>query len=327
MVKVSERRGGDEKNPYNAIIVPVSKLLGTQRHDFEKTQPTMPGHWRKRLEEGKFRRIEHDGSRHIQFKSKEGGIVAYLVPRECLGDTSYLERLTTSIQNLPVISEAQNEKNGGAKRGLASSRLYCTWAPYRPGAGESQNFKKDGDLAEEFVKEAEPLWAHASEILRNVFPTIHNLFTTMDSAGEVKAMAGAWMGMAVNVGTVDDPVQTTPHRDVQGARQGISCLCPLGDYGGGDLVLWEQQTTVMLRPGDLFFFPDHLITHSNLEVMGIRHSLVASTQENMVDWKKRNTKRKFVIEGEAELRERSKVHRKKKRNKGEKDRRSKDEKY
>ena len=96
MVKVGERRGGDEKNPYNAIIIPVSKLLGTQRHNFERTQTTVPDEWRKQLEAGKFRRIEHQGNRHMMFQSGES-----LYPE----NSAYLDTLTTSIQNLPVISE------------------------------------------------------------------------------------------------------------------------------------------------------------------------------------------------------------------------------
>ena len=82
----------------------------------------------------------------------------------------------------------------------------------------SKSFKKDSDLTEGFVKEAESLWEQASVILRNVFPRIHKLFTTMDSVGEVKGMVGAWMGMAVNIGTLHHPVQTIPHRDIQDAR-------------------------------------------------------------------------------------------------------------
>ena len=71
--------------------------------------------------------------------------------------------------------------------------------PYRLDVVRSKSFKKDSDLTEGFVKEAESLWEQASVILRNVFPRIHKLFTTMDSVGEVKGMVGAWMGMAVNM--------------------------------------------------------------------------------------------------------------------------------
>jgi hypothetical protein len=57
---------------------------------------------------------------------------------------------------------------------------------------------------------------------------------------------------------------------------GISYLYPLGDYEGGDMILWEYQIIMILYPGDLFFFRDHEIIHSNIEVIGIRYSVIVS---------------------------------------------------
>ncbi len=72
------------------------------------------------------------------------------------------------------------------------------------------------------------------------------------------------------------------------AKYGISCLCPLGDFQGGEVVLWELKTKVVLRPGDLLFLRDNLITHSNCPVKeGVRHSIVAFTRQDMCDWKRR----------------------------------------
>lgn len=92
------------------------------------------------------------------------------------------------------------------------------------------------------------------------------------------------MGMAINRGSKTS-VCCKEHRDVMSAFYGLSCLCPLGNYIGGNLILWELQTEVELESGDLFFFPDHLLTHSNSEVIsGVRHSLVAFMREFMVKW-------------------------------------------
>jgi len=55
-------------------------------------------------------------------------------------------------------------------------------------------------------------------------------------------------------------------------------------YEGGDLICWELKVIVELKPGDMFFFPAHLITHSNTEVKGERHSLVAFTQQKVLNW-------------------------------------------
>ena len=97
MVKVGDRRGEDEKNLYDATIVPVRKLLGTTRADFEAVQVKIPDVLEERYKAGKFRRIEHDGSSHILFRTKDGGTIAYLVPKECLSDRRHVDALTTSI--------------------------------------------------------------------------------------------------------------------------------------------------------------------------------------------------------------------------------------
>ena len=54
------------------------------------------------------------------------------------------------------------------------------------------------------------------------------------------------------------------------------------------MILWDLQVVVELKPGDLFFFYDSIIYHSNEEVIeGIRHSIVAFTQQNMWDYWRR----------------------------------------
>jgi hypothetical protein len=39
-----------------------------------------------------------------------------------------------------------------------------------------------------------------------------------------------------------------------------------------------------LQAGDLFLFEDHLLTHSNEEAVGERHSLVAFMHQSVLDW-------------------------------------------
>jgi hypothetical protein len=79
--------------------------------------------WMKQLEAREFRQIEHDGSRHVLFQSGDGGIVAYFIPPKYLRNSSNIEKLRTSIQDLPVISESTNEKNGGRKLGFTDGVL------------------------------------------------------------------------------------------------------------------------------------------------------------------------------------------------------------
>jgi hypothetical protein len=145
------------------------------------------------------------------------------------------------------------------------------------------------------VEELEPLWIKASDILRNILPRVHKDSSFTQLLGDLRRKAGVWMGMAVNIGSRDSPVATKPHCDVNSAPYDMSCFCPLGDFKGGEVVLWDLQVIVVLQPGHLSFFPDHLITHSNMEVTdGVRHSLVASTRKDIHDWQKHGRKRPFT---------------------------------
>src|SRR6266496_1037389 len=109
-----------------------------------------------------------------------------------------------------------------------------------------------------------------------------------DSRAEIEArLCGPWMGCAVNVAVDDKPVETSPHRDVLGFLHGISCLCPFGKFTGGAVILWELQVIVELNRGDLLYFMDHLINRSNEKAYGVRHSVVAFTENRVWTWLQR----------------------------------------
>jgi hypothetical protein len=92
------------------------------------------------------------------------------------------------------------------------------------------------------------------------------------------------MGCAVNIGTENGGVCAQGHRDLQNHIFGFSCLCPFGIFERGEVVMWEIETVLELQRGDLFFFPDQLITHSNLEAKGVRHSVVSFTEQGVWRW-------------------------------------------
>ena len=76
-------------------------------------------------------------------------------------------------------------------------------------------------------------------------------------------------------------------------KYGFSCLCPFGQYVGGTLVHWELLCIIELQPGEMLIFPDAIIHHSNEPVTGICHSIVAFTQQNMLDF----FARKYQLKG------------------------------
>jgi len=220
-------------------------------------------------------------------RGRDGGILGYIVPAANITITQYKDELANAISELPTLTVSQNAANKGIERGIRSSRCYSIWCAYGKVPIESANYVKDKKYATEFVNLAKPLWTQASEILRRVFPKEYRLFQSFDLPSGLERKAGVWMGMAINAGTSDNPVKCQPHRDVKTAMYGITCLCPLGDFEGGEVILWEMKTVIVLRPRDILFFRDHLVNHSNASVTGVRHSLVAFTRQDMCHWKKR----------------------------------------
>jgi hypothetical protein len=114
---------------------------------------------------------------------------------------------------------------------------------------------------------------------------VHGDNTKHPLPSSLQRKAGAWCGCAVNVGSENAPVEIEVHRDVGVSPLGVSCLSAYGDYEGGVVVLWEAELIIDLRPGDLLFFPDAVIHHSNNPVLkGTRHWVVAFTPRNMLSW-------------------------------------------
>ena len=117
-----------------------------------------------------------------------------------------------------------------------------------------------------------------SHHLEVVFPSAYKELNGHDLPDGLYPLAGKFMGCIVNIHHGESSVQTKIHRDVKERPFIPSCLCPIGDFTGGNLILWELRTVVELKAGDLFFFPDSLIHHSNEPVTSIWHSVIIFTQ-------------------------------------------------
>jgi hypothetical protein len=153
------------------------------------------------------------------------------------------------------------------------------------------DFVKDGGAAEEFVEASAFFWRRAKEVFPMSFAKkgYQALISGQGDkwlAGELEWMMGLWATCSVNIGTGDDPGGKERHRDLQNCLHALSCLCPLGYFHGGDLDLWDIGVVVQLKAGDLFYFPDHLIDHSNRPVVsGMQHSVVGFIEHKTWDWK------------------------------------------
>jgi hypothetical protein len=77
---------------------------------------------------------------------------------------------------------------------------------------------------------------------------------------------------------------SSAHKDAKDKR--FCCVVPFGQWTKGQLVLYEPGIVLDLVPGDVVIFPSCHITHFNLEIDGIRCSLVLFADRHGEDWVK-----------------------------------------
>jgi hypothetical protein len=293
-------------DPYGADVVSLDHTsLGQLRLNYrpqhDKVMPHRVTHKvRREYGRGEFRTI-HASDRHTLIHGFDNATLVYRVPAS---DSVRNETLLRSIQNLPAAITDDYDK--GMDRGQFNRRHYCVWCSYAQEPFVSKQFTKDGEAAVEFMRMTEPIWEEMTTHLQALFPLAYKEFTSIPLESHLRRMCGAWMGCVVNYQDDDGetgPVVTPPHRDVKERVFGVSCLCPFGDWEGGNLILWELKLIIELRPGDLLFFPDALIHHSNeaVAVGGQRNSVVAFTQQNMFDYWKRQDGQGAIKIGDSEF--------------------------
>lgn len=84
--------------------------------------------------------------------------------------------------------------------------------------------------------------------------------------------------LVVNLGA-----QTQGHIDPK--DNDLCVVVPFGEWEGGELCLYQPGVVLELEPGDVVVFPSNRIAHFNLEISGLRGSLVMATDVNLDAWK------------------------------------------
>ncbi|KAA1472866.1 hypothetical protein DENSPDRAFT_851206 [Dentipellis sp. KUC8613] len=95
--------------------------------------------------------------------------------------------------------------------------------------------------------------------------------------GNAQSFIWPFLGWVVNVNIV-----AQAHRD--GKDRHYCLVMPIGDFQGGELVLYEQGLVFQLRNGDFVVFESGKTTHFNLRYAGERSSFVFHTDFAMKDW-------------------------------------------
>ena len=99
----------------------------------------------------------------------------------------------------------------------------------------SSEFDKDSISAKNFMKGSAKLWEDMSHYLEIIFPSVHKEIVGHDLPDGLYPLAGMFMGCVVNIHDGESPVETNVHRDVKERPFIPSCLCPIGDFTGGEL--------------------------------------------------------------------------------------------
>jgi hypothetical protein len=158
------------------------------------------------------------------------------------------------------------------KRGLRNTTFLAAWSAFHEGKKPDYSWDfRNKKEEEELVKMTEPLWNEASQYLKALCSAQHKELSRCRLPMGMKKLAGVWCNFAVNCGSETEPVQTKPHTDQKSVFWAKSCLYPFGDFEERGVILWELKAVLVLKPGDLFIFEDHLITHSNESVKEERH--------------------------------------------------------
>jgi hypothetical protein len=233
-----------------------------------------------RYNAGLFRRIvSRDRPTLLQTAEGKNGVVGYRVPARLIDEhLMHVQGLESWANEFKYTLPRQMDK----KRNVYCVRRYGHWVKYDK-KGELKatgDYRRDGDIAARFFQDTSIFWRR----IRDYFPKSHcsRVFrdlTQYDLGAGQERMCGPWTTCAVNIAADDIPVEASLHRDVLCFLHGLSCLCPFGEFKGGGLILWELEAVIELERGDLFFFPDHLINHSNEKVDGMRNSVVAFMQD------------------------------------------------
>jgi len=149
----------------------------------------------------------------------------------------------------------------------------------------SKDYLEDDEDAKQFIKDIQPIWPKASQILLDVIPGRGRALTRFAYPQGLHRLAGAWAGCEVNIALNDNPVPSKFDKDtgIVPPNQ-YSCLTTCGQYEGGDVIFWEAEVIIEMKPGDVLLYPEACIHRSVSETTGVRHSIVASTSKRMFQW-------------------------------------------
>jgi hypothetical protein len=253
--------------------------LGELRQRFStKHQPLPPG-WR-----GDARTFDRytspDDGKPLFIYGSDGELLAVRVRSK---QTDLVKQLAPAIDDLP---KPKDWNTKGIVRGPYTSQHFGVWCPYMRKPRVTAEQRHAGPPADKFMELAAPLFDEMTAILGGVAPGVFKKFQPYTLPSDAERACGAWATCVINNGG-KDAAEGNMHRDVRESPFGYSCAFACGEFEEGDLVLLELRLKIEMKCGDIFLFPDSLVTHMNEKVNGFRKSVVAFMQANMFHYWKR----------------------------------------
>jgi hypothetical protein len=266
-----------QKKLLDSQIVKLKDIsLGSLREQYKRTQNGVHPAIRRKAK--KFPTYKSSDTTPLLIYGSDGGLIA---ARVRLNNPRLVAQISDAIDALPPLPSRL--LRNGVKRSQGQSRHYGVWCPYMKTPKRTAEHRHDGARADDFIRLAQPVFHEMSALIGSLAPKVFEEYQLLPLPEDAERACGAWAACAINNGGVDAD-ETTIHRDVKESRYGYSCVFACGDYTEGNIILYELECKVELRPGDMLLFPDSIINHNNEKAYGKRKSIVCFTQENVQDY-------------------------------------------
>lgn len=220
---------------------------------------------------------------HWQARDRRGALLAYRYRVDGGANSPLIRRLSESSDALIL---AAPRAHTGTARGTFPVHHFAVWMRYAGTPYASADIERIRG-AHAWLEANSPLFDQIGRDLALIRPDFSSLLskTRAELARiNIHSVAGAHLAVALNMGQTSTTVSRA-HQDWSDATTGFNCVCPFGDYKGGDLILWPLKIVLELRPGDCAVFAGARILHSIEPIThGLRNSIDLFSHQGVLDW-------------------------------------------
>jgi hypothetical protein len=238
---------------------------------------------------------------HIEIRDSSGVVLVYKMRL----DDPNQELLTSLSNSVALLPHAPPEGSDGKRAdGEATTRHYGSWVTYRNhGINKDVAVPKEIrptltaehklDKADDFKASIQPLADQISGYLRFINPQAWIQYRSVceNLPRLAPPLTNTYHACAVNRGDTDAVEGTLTHIDWGDSHGGLNAVVPFAepgkDWTGGNLIMWQLEVIIEMRPGDLIFFNGGTIAHNTTPYEGQRNSINFFTHRKVIEWVRR----------------------------------------